>query len=418
MTAVDELPARLSAIADATRELGAEAAIRDAEHILPTEELHRLLDAGVGALRVPVEFGGSGASVRVLADVLIDIAAGDSNLAQIFRGHLGLTEILRSAPPGPARATLLRDAAAGRFFGPAGAEPNSTNLSALSTELRRSGDHYLLSGRKYYTTGSLYAHWLNVLVRENGEFRSAIVPREAPGITIADDWDGFGQRLTASGTAVFEDVRVEPEFVLRHRNPLTNDYMEAFYQFVHSATQAGITRAAADDLAVLVRGRTRSYPLASTPDPAGDPQVLQIVGEVWSKAYTARANVLLLADALDEFQSAPSAQRAQRLLLDSAATQVVNTELAGAATWQLFDAGSASAVKSGLGLDRHWRNARTGSSHNPAVYKAALIGDHTVNGTAPRSFLNSAAEDAGRDPHSSQRATGVDQLRCAGDEFA
>ena len=393
MTAVDELPARLAAITTVTRDLAEESAIRDAEHILPTEQLRQLLDAGVGALRVPVEFGGTDAPVRVLAEVLIDIAAGDSNLAQIFRGHLGLTEILRFAPPGPARETLLRAAASGQFFGPAGAELNTTNLSTLSTGLRRSGHHYLLTGRKYYTTGSLYANWLNVLVRENGEFVSAIVSRDAPGVTIVDDWDGFGQRLTASGTAVFDDVRVDSEYLLHHRNPLANDYMEAFYQFVHSATQAGITRAAADDLATLVRGRTRSYPLASTPDPSGDPQVLQIVGEVWSKAYTARANVVLLADALDEFHAAPSAQQAQRILLDSAATQVVNTELAGAAIWHLFDAGSAGAVKSGLALDRHWRNARTVSSHNPAVYKAALIGDHTVNGAAPRSFLNSAAED-------------------------
>lgn len=391
MTVVGELPARLTAIAAATRNLAGESAIRDAEHILPTEQLRRLLDAGVGALRVPVEFGGSGASVRVLADVLIDIAAGDSNLAQIFRGHLGLTEILRFAAPGPARERLLHAAAAGRFFGPAGAELNTTSLSALGTGLRRSGDHYLLSGRKYYTTGSLYADWLNVLVRVDGEFVSVIVPREATGITIVDDWDGFGQRLTASGTAVFDEVRVEPEYLLRHRNPLTNDYMEAFYQFVHSATQAGIIRATADDLATLVRGRTRSYPLASTPDPSGDPQVLQIVGEVWSKAYAARANVLILAESLDEFHTAPTPGQAQRILVDSAATQVINTELAGSATWHLFNAGSASAVKSGPALDRHWRNARTVSSHNPAVYKAALIGDHTVNGTAPRSFLNSAA---------------------------
>ncbi|WP_280273991.1 acyl-CoA dehydrogenase family protein [Nocardia wallacei] len=390
MVAVDDdLSARLRAIAAVVSGLGAEAADREAEHKLPTEQVSQLLAAGAGALRVPVEFGGSGAPVRVLAEVLIDIAAGDSNLAQIFRGHLGLTEILRFTEPGPARDTLLRSAADGAFFGPAGAELSTPNLTALATTLRRDGDHYVLSGRKYYTTGSLYADWLNVLVSENGEFVSAIVPRRSEGVTIIDDWDGFGQRLTASGTAIFESVRVDPDYLLHHRNSLTNDYMEAFYQFVHSATQAGIARAAADDLAELVRGRTRSYPLASTPEPAADPQVLQTVGQVRSKAYAARANVLQLADTLDGFLSDPTRQRAERALLDSAATQVVNTDLVGAATWQLFDAGSASALKSRLGLDRHWRNARTVSSHNPAVYKASLLGDHAVNGTAPRAFLNS-----------------------------
>ncbi|MBF6174781.1 acyl-CoA dehydrogenase family protein [Nocardia blacklockiae] len=388
----DDLPARQAALAAVVSGFGAEAADREAEHKLPTEQLSQLLAAGAGALRVPVEYGGSGASIRVLAEVLLDIAAGDSNLAQIFRGHLGLTEILRFADPGPARDTLLRAAAAGAFFGPAGAELSTPNLTSLSTTLRRAGDHYLLSGRKYYTTGSLYADWLNVLVAEDGEFVSALVPRRSEGVTIIDDWDGFGQRLTASGTAVFESVRVDPDYLLRHRNPLTNDYMEAFYQFVHSATQAGIARAAAEELSALVRGRTRSYPLASTPDPAADPQVLQTVGEVRAKAYAARANVLALADTLDAFVADPTPRRAERALLDSAATQVVNTDLVGAATWQLFDAGSASALKTRLGLDRHWRNARTVSSHNPAVYKASLLGDHAVNGTAPRSFLNSLGE--------------------------
>ncbi|MBB5912099.1 alkylation response protein AidB-like acyl-CoA dehydrogenase [Nocardia transvalensis] len=393
MVAVDDdLRTRLDAVATVAAGLGPEAADREAEHKLPTEQLSHLLAAGAGALRVPVEYGGSGAPVRVLADVLIDIAAGDSNLAQIFRGHLGLTEILRFADPGPARETLLRSAAGGAFFGPAGAELSTPNLKELATSLRRDGDHYLLSGRKYYTTGSLYADWLNVLVSVDGEFVSAIVPRRSEGVTVIDDWDGFGQRLTASGTAVFESVRVDPDYLLRHRDPLTNDYMEAFYQFVHSATQAGIARAVADDLADLVRGRARSYPLASTPEPAADPQVLQIVGEVRGKAYSARANVLHLAGTLDEFLADPSPARAERALLDSAATQVVNTDLVGAATWQFFNAGSASALKTRLGLDRHWRNARTVSSHNPAVYKAALIGDHAVNGTRPRSFLNSLGD--------------------------
>ncbi|WP_280419785.1 acyl-CoA dehydrogenase family protein [Nocardia carnea] len=396
MVSADDLPARLERIAEVVSGLAAGAAERDAGHILPTPQLSELLTAGVGALRVPAEFGGAGAEVSVLARVLIDIAAGDSNLAQILRGHSGLVEILRQAAPGPARDTLLRAAAGGAFFGPAGTELNTASLNSLSTTLVRAGDHFLLNGRKFYTTGSLYADWLNVLVVVDGEFVSALVPRNSAGVTITDDWDGFGQRLTASGTAVFEDVRVDPDYLLHHRNPLVNDYMEAFYQFVLSAVQAGIVQAAADDAAALVRARTRSYPLAGTAEPAHDPQVLQIAGEVAAKAYSARANVLLLARTLDEFTAAPAPHRAERALLDAAATQVVNTEIAGAVTWRLFDAGSATAVRAAAGLDRHWRNARTVSSHNPAAYKASLLGDYTVNGAAPRSFLNSLAAERAR----------------------
>jgi hypothetical protein len=37
----------------------------------------------------------------------------------------------------------------------------------------------------------------------------------------------------------------------------------------------------------------------------------------------------------------------------------------------------------GKSLDRHWRNARTVSSHNPVIYKARIVGDWAINGTEP-----------------------------------
>ena len=43
----------------------------------------------------------------------------------------------------------------------------------------------------------------------------------------------------------------------------------------------------------------------------------------------------------------------------------------------------ASGVSTSRNLDRHWRNARTAASHNPWVYKARMVGDFRVNGTAP-----------------------------------
>jgi alkylation response protein AidB-like acyl-CoA dehydrogenase len=59
------------------------------------------------------------------------------------------------------------------------------------------------------------------------------------------------------------------------------------------------------------------------------------------------------------------------------------TRIAGDALWRFFDAASASSTDADLALDRHWRNARTVSSHNPVVYKARLVGDWAVNRTLP-----------------------------------
>lgn len=382
-------PASLASIQTAISEIRRGSAERELRLESPVTQLEQLLQTGIGALRVPVDFGGAGSTVRALAEVLITLASADSNLTQILRGHFGLVEILRHSAPTELASRLFRAAAAGEQFGPAGAERLTPDLATLDTELAQIDGELRLTGRKYYTTGSRYADELNVLVRVDGEFVSAIVPADAPGVTILDDWNGFGQRLTASGTAIFEGVKVDPGNLIRHTDPLVNNYMEAFYQFVHSATQAGIAQAIADDAARTVRGRTRSYPLAPSTDPTADPQVLQVVGEAQARAFAARATVFLVADSLDAFTANPCITNADRAVLDSSAAQVIVTRLVGESSWQLFDAASASAIDTELNLHRHWRNARTVSSHNPAQYKATQLGRYAVTGEGPRSFLNS-----------------------------
>ncbi len=36
-------------------------------------------------------------------------------------------------------------------------------------------------------------------------------------MTVVDDWDGFGQRVTGSGTVQFDQVAVEPEWILPYQ---------------------------------------------------------------------------------------------------------------------------------------------------------------------------------------------------------
>ena len=49
----------------------------------------------------------------------------------------------------------------------------------------------------------------------------------------------------------------------------------------------------------------------------------------------------------------------------------------------MFDALGASAVSDELGLDRHWRNARTLPSHKPRVYEQRILGEWLINNTDP-----------------------------------
>lgn len=381
----DVLLTRLQPLLDAAR---TESAQRDRSRESPQELVSGLLRIGVGAMRVPVELGGLGLSLPQLADVVIRVAAADSNLAQIIRGHLGFIEYLRFRRPEPSAEHFLREAARGTFFGPAAAErAQSGDASGFSTRLDRGERGYLLNGVKYYTTGSLYADHLNVLARFDEGIVEVVVRRDAAGVTVVDDWDGFGQRVTASGTATFADVEISEDSLFVHSGDATNDYLPVFYQFIHSATQAGICRRLVEDLGELVAARIRSYPLASTSVPADDPQVLEVVGHLESNAFSARAVVLACAAAFEPISEAAPSERAEHLreaISASAASQVANSRFVAESSWRFFDAASASAVSAGLGLDRHWRNARTITSHNPSIYKASQLGRFVVQTAAQK----------------------------------
>lgn len=394
------------AVQAAVRRLAArvhdEAPVREREHRGLADVVPDLLETGIGRLRVPRRYGGIGTSVAELGTVLVELAAAESNLVQIIRGHLGFVEFLLQRDDDAAAEELLAAAGRGDFFGPAasskagganptdGTQPSAALALTDGVWLHDDGAGLRLSGTKYYSTGSLFADWINVLVPHEGGFVEVIVSRSAEGVSVVNDWNGFGQRMTASGTATFEGVAVREDFVLAHRDPEVAEYLTAFYQFIHSSTQAGITLRASQDVARLVRGRRRSYPLAAHPEPRHDAQVLGVVGEISTRAFTARATVSALGATIDDYLVSGGDLRPEALkhvVVESAQTQVINSRLAGEVGWLLFDAASASALDLDLALDRHWRNARAVSSHNPSIYKARLVGDFAVNGTLPSPAL-------------------------------
>ncbi|MCS3743959.1 alkylation response protein AidB-like acyl-CoA dehydrogenase [Rhizobium sp. BK661] len=214
------------------------------------------------------------------------------------------------------------------------------------------------------------------------------MPTSAPGVEIIDDWDGFGQSLTASGTARFRDVEIADELI--KPSAVRFSYSGGFFQLVHLASLAGIGRAAANDLARHVAARRRVYSRGNASRSAEDPQIQQVVGKVRGAAYSAGAIVLQAAGALqrayeanqngDQDQIAVAGRNAE---LEVSQSVTVVTSLILDASTVLFDALGASAAKRCHGLDRHWRNARTIASHNPRIYHDRIVGDFAVNGTIP-----------------------------------
>jgi alkylation response protein AidB-like acyl-CoA dehydrogenase len=298
--------------------------------------------------------------------------------------HWWFVEEQLLAEPGPERDRWLRAAVDGVLVGNAISEPGVGAIDRYRTTLTPDGDGLRLSGTKYYSTGSLYADHIVVAADRDGERLAVLVDADAPGVTQHDDWDGFGQRTTASGTTEFDDVAVPADRVLGpgYGTP-GRTYGTAYLQLVQLAVLAGIAQRATDDVAGWVRDRTRSFTHATADLPRHDPLVQQVIGRLSSTAYAARALVLDVADQLDHVLAGHTedADLLDRVELDVARAQAVVIPAVLDATTQLFEVGGASITSEGLRLDRHWRNARTVSVHNPLIYKLRTVGDHVLNGS-------------------------------------
>ena len=94
-------------------------------------------------------------------------------------------------------------------FGNAFSEKNSKTVAAFETTFKIEGDTAVVNGEKFYTTGALLAHIVPIVaVSPEGQGFLAFAERDAPGLTVINDWSSFGQRTTASGSIKIENVRV------------------------------------------------------------------------------------------------------------------------------------------------------------------------------------------------------------------
>ncbi|WP_116953307.1 acyl-CoA dehydrogenase family protein [Jiangella endophytica] len=362
---------------------------REKGRVFAFEQVRWLADAKFGTLRVPERLGGFGASLTQTFQLLRDLGAADPNVAHVWRNHLAFVEDRLNAPPSESTDTWIARFLAGEIVGGGWTEANNGTYANIKTRIERDGEHWVLTGAKYYATGSLFADWLDVIgLGPDDTLVTALVRADQPGVELVDDWKGFGQKTTSSGSATYTRARVEPEDLF----PATErfSYQGLFYQAALLAVLAGITRATLRDGVTSLRNRKRTYRHAVTQTVAEDPQLLEVVGRVSASSFAADAALDAATASLDDIADAHrrgDEEAGQLRLVDGhiavARAQLVIVDAALTATTIVFDALGASGVSEDLLLDRHWRNARTLASHNPRVYKERVIGDWHVNAADP-----------------------------------
>ncbi|GLH96367.1 SfnB family sulfur acquisition oxidoreductase [Phytohabitans aurantiacus] len=364
-----------------------DAADRDAKRVLPLTELDQLSDSGLLAITIPARYGGAELPVETVTEVIRLLSAGDPNIGQIPHSHFVYVNQLRLQGTDAQQKLLFGEVLAGRRFGNAQSEANTKHVRDIRTTLIADAPrHWRLNGRKFYATGALLAHRIPVLAHLglDGPLHVAWVDRDAEGVEVIDDWNGLGQRTTASGSVVLRDVAVPDELITPYsvtfQGPQTYG---AFAQVLHAAIDAGIARAALTDAASFVREKSRPYPDAKVERAADDPLVVHAFGEIELAVRGAEALLAEAARAIDRANADLSEASTTAASLAVAAARAATTNAALETGSRLFEVAGTRSAAAGLNLDRHWRNARTHTLHDPAAWKVQHLGRWAVDGTPP-----------------------------------
>jgi SfnB family sulfur acquisition oxidoreductase len=362
------------------------AAQRDRQRQYPLQELALFSRLGLGGISIPREYGGPGLSFVTLAEVFRLISAVDPALGQIPQNHFGLIQLIRDAGSEEQKRRIFAAVLAGQRIGNGGPEKNSKHTLDMHSRLRQTDDGLRFTGDKFYSTGALFAHIVAAKALDDQQRPVlALIPRPAAGLEIVDDWSGIGQRTTASGTVRLREVRVDPANVIPLQ-PLSDQptIQGAVSQLIQAAIDAGIAQGALDEAAQFIRERSRPWVDAGVERNAEDPYILADVGRLSIELSAANALLRRAARVLDETDRRPiGAEDAAAASIAVAEAKVLTTEVALQASEKLFEWSGSRATLAEHGLDRHWRNARTHTLHDPVRWKYHAIGDYYLNGRFP-----------------------------------
>ncbi len=366
-------------------EIAPGAALRDRDRIWPVKELDAFSQSGLWSINVPKAFGGPEVSYATLAKVIEIVSAADSSIGQIAQNHLGVVAAIRTVSSQAQQKLLFAEVLKGTRFGNAFSEFGSKRAADFETKFVDAGDHVIVNGQKFYSSGALLAHLVPIVALDDqGRAWYAIAERDAPGLTVIDDWSSFGQRTTLSGTVILNNVKVPKT----HLVPGYKGYAEptadgAIFQIIQVAVDTGIAQAAIDETVSFVRTKSRAWVDSGVDNAWDDPYTIQAVGDLKLRLHAAQALLEKAGYAIDRAIQNPNAETVAEAQIVTAEAKILSTEIAITATNKLFELAGTRSTLAEHHLDRHWRNARTHTLHDPVRWKYSILGKYFLNGEKP-----------------------------------
>lgn len=358
--------------------------IRDQQRILPVDVIQELSLKGLGGIRIAKKYGGAQVSNKTLAHVFRILSKADASVGQIPQNQFGLLNAIEHIANEQQKQFIYTEILNGKRLSNGGPERNTKDTRTIETRLEQINGQYLLNGEKFYSTGSYFADWLAIrAIHPDGHIVLTIIDAKADGVEIVDDWDGFGQRTTSSGTVRLKNVVVHPDLIMDEKSLAdASKYRGAYSQLIQVAIDVGIAEAAfADTLSAIHKAR----PIidANVDKASFEAYTLQEVGKL---NILLDASILLLDEAaeyLDQLDSQDivSPEQASKASIIVAEAKVYANDAALLISEKLLELGGSRSSLETHNLDQHWRNARVHTLHDPVRWKLHAIGNYYLNGT-------------------------------------
>jgi alkylation response protein AidB-like acyl-CoA dehydrogenase len=390
--AIDRYAAFLETADAVARQLRSTAAERDRANLAPHAEIELLRDNDLLQVQEPPEYGGAGLSYAQAAQITRRIARGDTSIAHLIGYHYAQTRIARLFGTPEQADTQSRKNGEQRLFW--GGVQNPRGGSGLV--LTRDGDGFLLNGQRTFASGASLGDQLSITAILDDNLAFVSIPGGRKGFTALDNWDNMGQRLTDSGGVEFHDVRIERAEILGP-DPIGGQELTAYQTLVTPHWQLafvnfyiGTAEGAIEEALEWTRAHASPWETSGVDHATDDAYILERVGEIVSEVRAAALLADRAGDALQaalDFGPALTAEQRAEAAVAIYEAKVVTTKVGLDAVSRLFEIQGSRATTAAYGFDRHWRNLRTHTVHDPVAYKAREVGDWALNRRAPEFSL-------------------------------
>ena len=344
---------------------------QDEDSAFPFESLAEATQAGLHKLCVPTEYGGYGywqpGNYTGFYQILEELAFWEANTAQLLQITSHASGIVSWHANQEQRAKFLPEIVDGALLASLGSEAHlyENGQERLESELQPTEGGYTLTARKGFASVAAGARYLTVWCAIEGDapYASrmvfALVPTDAPGVELLDDWQMLGMRSTVSCGVKFTNVFVPDDHIIGEQGDWVNKDPRTF-SLAYAANHIGSARGAFEFIVDYVKER----------DDLRNSEVVQVkLGHMDSELFAARTALFATAARLDRGDDPDEVEA------DAVRTMHLAKEVVLRIPYEGFDIVGARAAHERYPLGQMMRDARTFTLHFRDDLYAARIAD-------------------------------------------